>query len=144
MARTIEIFSEAYADSLKQYPNHNIPLVAILAGKNIKDDKGFICSLSSNYKFEPFLIEDAGSPYFSGSNTNLVASIASMRINMIYHSNIIQLDRWAIESLKDISMIDKHVGFPVQLVKIENNNYVEKFPIETNTSLLYSEFQIKL
>lgn len=137
-----EIFSQEYTDSLKKFPNHGIPLVAILAGKDTKDNKGFICSLSSNDNFKPFLIKGAGKPYFSGSNTNLVSLIASNKFNMMCYSNTLQLDRWAIESLKDISLMDSHVGFPIQLVKV-GNKYIEKFPVEMTFTSFSRDFQLK-
>lgn len=137
-----KIFSNKYAYSFKEYPNHSTPLTAIIAGKDIVTNKGYICSLSSMNNFKPFLITQKGQPYFAGSNTQLVQEIASEKY-FKYNKNEFPLDRWALSSLEQISNLDNHVGFPIQYIKITNKCY-ERFPVNKLTFKIRKEFTVSL
>lgn len=130
-----EIFSSAYRKSFLKFHEHNIPLICVLAGRD-DDGKGFICSLSSSSNFEPLWIRNAGQPYFSGSNTNIVIQIASEVIHKLKGSNDeLMLDKWVIESVKRIRQRDNSVGFPLQLVAVADqvSNF---FPVDESHSYL--------
>nr|WP_302831789.1 hypothetical protein [uncultured Bacteroides sp.] len=142
---TVKVFSEAYIQSLQDYPGHKIPLYALLAGRNVEDGKGFICGLSSINNFTPFLLQDKGNKYFAGSNTALVQYVAMTNYNRLITQDRgkIQMDRWAFNSLNEISLMDHHVGYPFQFVKVDKT-YVEKFPVKKMMFVPQRDFILKI
>lgn len=124
------IFSQAYEQSLEQHPGHNTPLYALLAGKRPSDGTGFICALRSNDDFEAVFFDEPGTPYFTGSNTNLVRSRASeVYWNLQKEFQFLPFDIWATESIQIAAKQHQEIGFPVQLTRIDGEGITDRYPI---------------
>ncbi len=139
-AKKISAFE--FSESFKKKPAHDHPLTCIIAGED-DHGRGFICALSSHSRnFDPYWVRDAGKPYFTGSNTPLVICIASAVIRKLKKiDEKLKFDKWAIESIKEISRCDRRVGFPLRIVcarkdmskiySIEEFDYIYREEFET-------------
>lgn len=137
-----QIFNRHYEESFKLFPNHNVYLSYILAGRDPLTGEGFITISKSSNSFEPSWIKGYGKPLFTGSNTSLLIEIASQGIHQLKNnSQKLPLDFWAIETINQIGARDSTIALPGQLVLAGKLN-ADKFPVYRNNLLEDNRFSV--
>jgi hypothetical protein len=139
-----QVFSRAYEESFERDPGHDIPLYALLAGRRPSDGTGFICALKSNDEFEPYFVEEAGRPYFTGSDTELVRELSSE----VYHRlkaefSVFPFDIWATASIQAAANQHPEIGLPVQLTRTDSKGITDRYPISEVITDSDTRFQLE-
>lgn len=123
------VFPNEFLMSKVMDPDHKVSLYVGLVGSDTGSGEGCIWMMDNKNNYSnATIVTKAGTIFCSGLDSSKKHKRAEEIFNHMKTESGIQLDSWAYEVIKEFSISDTSIGFPIQLV-LQRKTEVEKFPV---------------